>query len=84
MAESDGDNRRYFARIRPSAARSGAHTQFGERAFEDDCELIAAINPLLPPGSDVRDVFAHIDTAIGFFYLLWLTTEEARQLGWTS
>ena len=84
LSETGRESGRYFARIRPSTARSGAHTQFGERAFEDDCELIAVINPLLPPGSDVRDIFAHIDTPNGFFYVLWLTHEEARQLGWNG
>jgi hypothetical protein len=50
--------------------------------FADECELIAVINPLLPNGSDVRDVFEHIETPNGFFYLLRLSDEEAAQLGW--
>jgi len=72
----------YIARIRPWVARSGLHTEPGERAFGDECELIAAINPLLPLGSDVRDVFDHIESPNGFYYLLHLSTEEAGQLGW--
>ena len=74
----------YVVRIRPSAGRGGARTQVGERVFEDDRELIAAINPVLPPTSDVRDVFEHIESQNGFFYLLWLTDEEAQRLGWEA
>ena len=74
----------YIARIRPWAARSGIHIQTRERAFTDECELIATINPLLPPGSDVRDVFDHIESPNGFFYLLHLSSEEAGQLGWRA
>ena len=72
----------YIARIRPWAARSGRHAELRERAFADECELIATINPLLPSGSDVRDVFDHIESPNGFFYLLHLSSEEAGQLGW--
>jgi hypothetical protein len=74
----------YIARIRPWAARSALHAETGERAFADDCELIATINPLLPPGSDVRDVFDHIESPNGFYYLLHLSAEEAGQLGWRA
>jgi hypothetical protein len=72
----------YIARIRPWAARTGQHTDTCERTFADECELIAAINPLLPPGSDIRDVFEHIESPNGFYYLLHLSSEEAGQLGW--
>lgn len=72
----------YIARIRPWAARSALHKEPCERAFADECELIATINPLLPPGSDVRDVFDHIESGKGFYYLLRLSSEEAAQLGW--
>lgn len=74
----------YIARISPWAARSGIHAETQERTFADDCELIATINPLLPPGSDVRDVFGHIESPNGFFYLLHLSNEEAGQLGWRA
>ncbi len=76
------ENRRYLARIRPWAARGSAHTETCQRDFPDECELIATINPLLPPGSDVRDVFEHIESPNGFFYLLHLSSEEAGLLGW--
>jgi hypothetical protein len=72
----------YIARIRPWAAHSGLHAQPGQRTFADECELIATINPLLPPGSDIRDVFDHIESPNGFYYLLHLSSEEAGQLGW--
>lgn len=73
---------RYIARIRPWLARNKKLGVTCERAFADECELIAAINPLLPHGSDVRDVFGHIESPNGFLYLLRLNGEEARQLGW--
>lgn len=76
------DNFRYIARIRPWAARGGFRTESAVRVFADECELIEAINPLLPHGSDVRDVFEHIESPNGFFYLLRLSREEAAQLGW--
>jgi hypothetical protein len=76
------EGRRYVARIRPWTARSRAHVESRELAFADECEFIAAVNPLLPRGSDVRDVFEHIESPNGFFYLLHLSNEEARQLGW--
>jgi hypothetical protein len=73
----------YIARIRPWPNRSGdARTHEG--VFADDCELIAAINPLLPPGSDVRDIFGHVESPTGFYYLLHLTIAEAIRLGWSS
>lgn len=78
----EGQQGRYIVRIQPWAARRRSHSQCGERAFEDDCELIAAINPLLPPGSDVRDVFGLIESPNGFFYLLRLSNEQAQLLGW--
>jgi hypothetical protein len=65
-------------------ACSGLHTEPGERAFGDECELIATINPLLPPGSDVRDGFDHIESPNGFDYLLHLSAEQAGQLGWQA
>ncbi|UWZ81684.1 hypothetical protein [Occallatibacter riparius] len=84
MLEPDSDKRRYLVRIRPSVSRSTFNQPFGQRAFEDDCELIAAINPLLPVGSDVRDVFGHIEATNGFFYVVWLSDEEAQGLGWND
>jgi hypothetical protein len=80
--DRDGEGCRYIARIRPWSARSGSHAETRERVFADDCELIATINRLLPRGSDIRDVFEHIESPNGFFYLLHLSSEEAKQLGW--
>ena len=81
-AEGTSGTSRYVVRIRPWAARSASTHAHQERIFEDECELIATINPLLPDGSDVRDVFEHIESPSGFFYLLRLSHEEAEQLGW--
>lgn len=82
VADREGESCRYIARICPWAVRSGVHVETRERNFADECELIATINPLLPRGSDVRDVFGHIENPNGFFYLLHLSSEEAGQLGW--
>lgn len=71
-----------MARISPWAGRRNSRTGIIERVFADECELIEAINPLLPHGSDVRDIFEHIESSNGFFYLLRLSSEEAAQLGW--
>lgn len=73
---------RYIARISPWAARSGFRSETCERAFADECDLIATVNPLLPRGSDVRDVFEHIESQNGFYYLLQLSGAEAARLGW--
>lgn len=75
---------RYIARIQLWATRGGSRTGTVERSFADECELIEVINPLLPHGSDVRDVFEHIESPNGFFYLLHLRSEEAAQLGWRA
>jgi hypothetical protein len=80
--DGDSENAHYIARIRPWAARGSSRTGILERIFADEYELIEAINPLLPHGSDVRDIFEHIESPKGFFYLLRLTTDEAEQLGW--
>jgi hypothetical protein len=82
VLDRDCESGRYVARIRPWAARSGVNAKTCERAFADECELIATINPLLPPGSDIRDVFDHIESPNGFFYLLHLSSEQAGELGW--
>jgi hypothetical protein len=74
----------YITRIHPWAGRNDLPAEACERAFEDECELIATINPLLPSGSDIRDVFEHIESPRGFYYLLRLSREEAAQLGWCA
>lgn len=74
---------RYLMRIRPWAPRSSApHFQPRERLFEDEYELMRALNPLLPGGSDVRNVLSHIESPEGFLYLLHLKPEQAQTLGW--
>jgi hypothetical protein len=73
---------RYIARIQPWAARVRVRAETQERAFADVCELIETINPLLPCGSDVRDILSHIESPDGFLYLLHLSPEEAARLGW--
>ena len=75
---------RYIARIRPLAARAVAQVEVHERIFTDECALIETINPLLPSGSDVRDVFSHLESPDGFFYILCLTADQARQIGWRA
>lgn len=75
---------RYISRIQLWPARSTLPAETRERSFSDERELIETINPLLPPGSDVRDVLSLIESADGFFYLLHLNIEEAGHLGWQS
>lgn len=82
-AHEGGSNAcRYTARIQPWTAGNSFRAETYEHSFTDECELIETINPLLPPGSDVRDVLSHIESPDGFLYLLHLTSEEAAQLGW--
>ncbi len=73
---------RYVARIQVWAARISVRAETRERVFSDEYELIEIINPLLPRGSDVRDVLDHIEGPEGFIYLLHLDFEEAARLGW--
>jgi hypothetical protein len=74
--------RRYLLRIQPWTPRNSHPAQACERLFEDEVELIRAVNPFLPPGSDVRYVLMHIESPEGFLYLLRLTAEQASALGW--
>ena len=76
----DGKEIHYVVRIRPWCARSVLESDALERIFASDCELIRTINPLLPHGSDVRDIFEHIESPSGFFYLLYLSREQVAQL----
>lgn len=83
VLESEGGPCRYVAQIRPWTGRNTDVADTQERVFADDSELIATVNPLLPPGSDVRDIFGLIETPNGFYYLLRLSNDEAGRLGWT-
>jgi hypothetical protein len=73
---------RYAARIQLWTTRSNVHTKTHERIFTDEYELIETINPLLSQGSDVRNVISHIENPDGFLYLLYLTSEQASNMGW--
>ena len=73
-----------MARIRLWTARIRARAESQGRAFIDESELIEIVNPLLPRGSDVRDVLSHVESPDGFLYLLHLDSEEAARLGWRS
>ena len=74
---------RYLMRIQPWTPRGSAHSvRAQERLFEDEDEVVQAVNPLLPTGSDVRNVFSHIESPEGFLYLLQLNPEQAWTLGW--
>jgi hypothetical protein len=72
----------FVARIRPWSTRCNHIVEAQEREFRDAEHLVRTINPLLPAGSDVRDVMGHIAGTDGFFYLLQLSLAEAEQLGW--
>lgn len=80
-SEARSESRHYVVRIQSWTSRSRTQPERHERLFKDECELVEALNPLLPNGSDVRDVLGHIECNDGFFYLLHLTAEQARRLG---
>ncbi len=75
--------RRYIARIRLWSARANPRAKTAEHDFSDECELIEVMNPLLPKGSDVRDVLGYVESPEGFLYLLQLSQTQAAALGWT-
>src|ERR1700761_5829062 len=80
--EAGEESRHYVVRIQPWKSRPSEQTEIRQRIFNDEYELAEAVNPLLPSGSDVRDILGHIECSDGFFYVLHLTTEQARNLGW--
>ena len=80
-SEARSESRHYVVRIQSWTSRSRTQPERHERLFKDECELAEAMNPLLPYGSDVRDVLGHTECNDGFFYLLHLTAEQARRLG---
>jgi hypothetical protein len=73
---------RYVANIGLWTVRNRAPAKTQDHAFTDEYELIKTINPLLPPGSDVRDVLGLIESQDGFLYLLYLNSDQAGTLGW--
>ena len=75
---------RYMVRIQIWSARTIARTESRERVFNNESELIEIVNPMLPRGSDVRDVLSYIESSEGFFYLLRLDPKEAALLGWRA
>jgi hypothetical protein len=74
--------RRYVLRIRPWTPRNRVCRDTQQRLFEDESEMIQTVNPLLPPGSDVRHILSHVESPEGFLYLLQLNSEQAGALGW--
>ncbi len=74
----------YKAHIHPWPSRKRHFAEAHERVFADEYELIEVFNPLLPSGSDVRNVLSHIESVEGFFYLLPLIIDQAGQLGWSE
>jgi hypothetical protein len=79
--DDDNQLRHYVLRMRSWGTRPGINAESYERIFPDECELIETINRFLPEGSDVRDVFSHVESPEGFFYVLNLNRVEAAQLG---
>jgi len=82
MCDEEKHALHYVLRIQSWGTRPGIHAEWYERRFADEWELIVTINRFLPEGSDVRDVFTHIESPEGFFYVLNLNRAEAAQLGW--
>ena len=83
QGENPGD-RRYILRIQPWTPRSRRRMRAQERLFDDEWQLAETVNPLLPCGSDVRNVLSCIESPEGFLYLLHLNAEQARTLGWQT
>lgn len=84
VRDASDDSRQYVLCIQPWTSRRKKCSEATKRLYSDECALIEVVNPLLPCGSDVRDVLEHIESNGGFFYLLRLTAEEAHRLGWQS
>jgi hypothetical protein len=80
--EAGSESRHYVVKIQPWTSRPNEQAGMCERFFRDEYELVEAVNPLLPYGSDVRDILGHIECSEGFFYVLHLVAEQARNLGW--
>ena len=74
----------YIVRIEPWTSRRMGEKERHEQVFADETALVQTVNPLLPCGSDVRDVLGCVESDDGFFYLLHLTEEDARKLGWRT
>jgi hypothetical protein len=73
--------RSYIVRTRRWSTRPTQIVRAAERQFADECELIKVLNPLLPQGSDVRDVLNDVEGPEGFIYLLHLNHTQAASLG---
>jgi len=72
----------YVANVQLWTIRNSGRTKTQTYTFVDEYEFIETMNALLPDGSDVRDVLSHIESPDGFIYLLYLSSEEAANLGW--
>lgn len=84
LNNGESNSRRYVVFIHLWPMRRGKLAEGHTQVFNSEALLVAAMNPLLPGGSDIRDVLGHIECDDGFFYLLYLTNHEARQLGWSG
>lgn len=84
LNEGESNSQRYVVLIQSWPMRRGKRSESYTQAFNSEAELVAVMNPLLPSGSDIRDVLGHIECKDGFFYLLYLTNQEARLLGWNG
>lgn len=82
--KGESNSRRYVVFIQLWPMRRGRPAEVHTQIFSSETLLVSVMNPLLPRGSDVRDVLGHIECDDGFFYLLYLTNQEARQLGWSG
>jgi hypothetical protein len=83
MRDVNGAVTQFVARIHPWSSRVNQNPEAMERVFADECEFIETVNSVLPRGSDVRNIFSHVETAEGFYYLLQLGEDEALRLGWS-
>jgi hypothetical protein len=84
VVEASDNSRQYLLSIQPWTSRLRTQTERQKRFISDECALAETLNPLLPSGSNVRDVLGYIENDGGFFYLLHLTSKEAELLGWRT
>ena len=84
MRDAKGVVTQFITRVHPWTSRAGQYPEIRERVFADECDFIETVNSVLPHGSDVRNIFSHIESPEGFYYLLQLGEAEARLLGWSG
>lgn len=74
------DSHIYSTSIFPEGGNKGSLVR--QRQFASESEMVAIVNPLLPPGGDMKNVLSLIHGDEGYQKVLALTDYEAALLGW--